>query len=72
MSDCVGKVHHLELDFSSLESPDDIAVPCEEPVAVVELGLCSMLSRWIPRDLHKFLTMNLCDVEPQSYKSYKL
>ena len=47
MSDCVIKDQQLDIDFSSLESPDDIAVrPCKEPVAVVELGLCSMLSRW--------------------------
>ena len=46
MSDCVMKVQQLDIDFSSLESPDDIAVACKEPVAVVELGLCSILSQW--------------------------
>ena len=45
MSDCVIKVRYLNIDFSFLSSPDDIAVPCKEPVAVVELGLCSILSR---------------------------
>ena len=44
MFDCVIEVQHLDIGFSSLESPDDIAVPCKEPVAVVELGLCSRLS----------------------------
>ena len=48
VSDYVIKVQHLDIDFSSLESPDDIALPCKEPVAVVELGLRSMLSRWTP------------------------
>ena len=47
MSDCVMKGQQLDIDFSSLESPDDIAVPpCKKPVAVVELGLCSILSQW--------------------------
>ena len=44
MFDCVIEVQHLDIGFSSLESPDDIALPCKEPVAVVELGLCLRLS----------------------------
>ena len=48
MSDYAIKVQHLDIDFSSPESPDDIAVPCKEPAALVELELWSMLSRWTP------------------------
>ena len=44
MFDCVIEVQHLDIGFSSLESPDDIAVPCKEPVTVVEVGSCSRLS----------------------------
>ena len=44
MFDCVIEVQHLDIEFSSLESLDDITVPCTELVAVVLLGLCSRLS----------------------------
>ena len=42
MFDCVIEVQHLDIEFSSLESLDDITVP--ELVAVVLLGLRSRLS----------------------------
>ena len=44
MFDCVIEVQHLDIEFSSLESLDDITVPCTELVAVVLLGLRSRLS----------------------------
>ena len=48
MSDCIlwlcDKSTTPYTDYSFPRSPDDIAVPCKEPVAVVELGLWSTLS----------------------------